>query len=183
VAVEIVFETHSLTVDNETGIATGWHDGRLSERGRALAAELGKRRRDDGIAAVFTSDLGRAIETADIAFGGTAIPVQHDSRLRECDYGDWNGGPVERIAAARQAHIRTPFPGGQSYLNAVEQMAAFLRDLARDWDGHRVLVIGHTATRWALDHLINGVALEDLVDAPFGWREGWTYTLGDSHGA
>lgn len=56
-SVEIVFETHSLTVDNETGIATGWRDGRLSGRGRALAVELGERRRDDGIAAVFTSDL------------------------------------------------------------------------------------------------------------------------------
>jgi broad specificity phosphatase PhoE len=41
-----------------------------------------------GIAVVFTSDLGRAVETADIAFGGTGIPVRRDARLRECDYGD-----------------------------------------------------------------------------------------------
>ncbi|KPV48542.1 hypothetical protein SE17_37515, partial [Kouleothrix aurantiaca] len=63
-ATQIVFETHSLSEDNERGSATGWHAGRLSAQGRALAAELGGRRRDDGIAAVFTSDLGRALETA-----------------------------------------------------------------------------------------------------------------------
>jgi hypothetical protein len=57
VAVVIVFETHWLTTDNEAGVATGWLDGQLSERGRALALELGWRRRDDGVEAVFASDL------------------------------------------------------------------------------------------------------------------------------
>lgn len=45
----------------------------LCVRGRANAAEMGRRRRDDGIAAVFTSDLRRAAETAEIAFGDTDI--------------------------------------------------------------------------------------------------------------
>jgi bisphosphoglycerate-dependent phosphoglycerate mutase len=58
-----VFETHSTSVDNERGIATGWLDGMLSETGRTQAVELGARRRDDGVVAVFTSDLGRAVET------------------------------------------------------------------------------------------------------------------------
>ena len=65
--VRIVFETHSLTVDNERGIATGWFGGALSAQGRALARELGERRRDDRIDAVFSSDLARAVETAEIA--------------------------------------------------------------------------------------------------------------------
>ncbi len=59
----IVYETHSTSEDNEQGLATGWLDGRLSARGRQLAAELGKRRRNDGLAVVFTSDLGRACES------------------------------------------------------------------------------------------------------------------------
>jgi len=71
--VELVYESHSLTEDNERGHATGWLDGRLSETGRLLAAELGERRRNDGIDAVFVSDLGRAVETAEIALGGTEI--------------------------------------------------------------------------------------------------------------
>ncbi len=56
-AVEIVYETHSTTTDNEAGIATGWLPGRLSERGRRQARELGERRRTGDFAAVFTSDL------------------------------------------------------------------------------------------------------------------------------
>jgi hypothetical protein len=40
-ATQIVFETHSITEDNERGIATGWHPGRLSDQGRLLARGLG----------------------------------------------------------------------------------------------------------------------------------------------
>lgn len=40
-----------------------------------------------------------------------------------------------------------------------------------------MLVIGHVATRWGFDHLLDGVALEDLIAANFGWREGWEYRV------
>ncbi len=52
-----------------------------------------------------------------------------------------------------------------------------LPDLRLRWEGARVLIIGHVATRWALDHLLNGIALEALVTAEFNWREGWEYVL------
>jgi broad specificity phosphatase PhoE len=176
-AVEIIFETHSLTTDNAAGIATGWLPGKLSDEGRHLAGELGDRRREDGIDAVFVSDLARAVETATIAFGGSDIPVYQDTRLRECNYGELNGASTLRLAAERARRIEVPFPGGQSYRDVVEQTRAFLRDLAAAWDGRRVVVISHSANRWAFDCLLHGARLEDLVNAPFGWREGWHYSL------
>ncbi|HTH70438.1 MAG TPA: histidine phosphatase family protein [Candidatus Saccharimonadales bacterium] len=171
--VEILFETHSISEDNERGVATGWLPGRLSERGRNLARELGARRRDDGLVAVFTSDLARAVETAAIAFEGSQLPIRADSRLRECDYGDLNGAPVEQLAP-RSRFIATPFPAGESYRQVADRVRSFVGDLV-PFDGRRILVIGHSATRWALDHLLAGRALEELVDAPFDWRPGWRY--------
>ena len=56
-SVGIVFETHSTSTDNESGSATGWQQGELAKCGKQQAEELGERRRDDGISAVFTSDL------------------------------------------------------------------------------------------------------------------------------
>ena len=119
-AIEIVFETHSPTVDNDEGRATGWLPGELPPRGRELAAELGRRRRDDGIAAVFCSDLPRAAQTASIAFGPSGIPVLHDWR------------------------------------QAITRVGRFLADLSLRWDGQRVLVVGHVATRWGLEHYLTG---------------------------
>jgi len=70
--VRIVFETHSLSTDKEQGFATGWLGGTLSVRGRALAAGLGERRRADGIDVVYSSDLARAVETAEMPSAGPA---------------------------------------------------------------------------------------------------------------
>lgn len=175
--VEIVYETHSLSTDNESGNATGWLDGQLSARGKELAKGLGERRRNDAIAAVFTSDLGRAVETAEIAFGESRIPIHRDWRLRECNYGKLNGEPVARFEGEPLRRIDEPYPGGESYRQVVERVRSFLDELPADLDGSRIVVIGHAATRWALEHLLEGTPLEDVVGAPFQWQEGWNYVL------
>lgn len=175
--IEIVFETHSWSADNERGIASGWLPGKLSERGRGLARELGQRRRDDGIEAVLASDLRRAVETAELAFAGSRMPVLLDWRLRECDYGALNGTPASELHVARSRYLDAPYPGGESWRQAVARVDWFLHDLSLRWEGDRVLVIGHVATRWGLDHLINGVPLQRLIEANFAWQEGWEYQL------
>ncbi|MEO8539023.1 MAG: histidine phosphatase family protein [bacterium] len=176
-SVSIVYETHSLTEDNEAALATGWLPGRLSVEGRRLAAELGARRRNDGLDAVFCSDLGRAAETARIAFEGSPIPVLHDWRLRECNYGDLNGCPVETLNRVRRDHVDMPFPNGQSYREVVELTRYFISDLMHAFDDKRVCVVGHSANKWAMDVLLLGKKLEDLVTAPFDWQEGWEYVV------
>jgi broad specificity phosphatase PhoE len=178
VSTTIIFETHSLSEDNERGIATGWLDGRLSARGRDLARELGVRRGNDGIDVVFTSDLGRGVETATLAFYGSGLSVIEDPRLRECNYGDLNGSSVECVHAVRSQYIDNPFPNGQSYRQVVEQMRGLLADVACRYGDKRVLFIGHSATKWSLDHLLEGRDLRESVVAPFDWREGWYYQLG-----
>jgi 2,3-bisphosphoglycerate-dependent phosphoglycerate mutase len=178
VTTELVFETHSTTEDNERGYAAGWLPGRLSEQGRRQAQRLGQRRIGNGITAVFSSDLARAAETASTAFGGSGIPVLYDWRLRECDYGQRNGMPAAELRAGRREHLDQPYPGGESWRQAVARVGRFLGDLPLRWSGQRVLVIGHVATRWGLDHFIRGVPLGELVDEDFAWRAGWEYRLG-----
>jgi len=176
VAVRIVFETHSFSEDNERGIATGWLPGRLSERGRRAAQELGERRRADGVDALFVSDLWRAVETAQLAFADCAVPMLLDWRLRECDYGELNGAPGP-VVHDRAAYLDTPYPGGESWRDAVSRVGRVLPDLASRWDGGRVLVIGHVATRWGFEHSLLGTPLEQLASEDFAWREGWEYVL------
>ncbi|WP_327000173.1 histidine phosphatase family protein [Dactylosporangium sp. NBC_01737] len=178
-SIEIVYETHALSEDNERGIATGWLPGRLSAQGRANAAEMGRRRRGDGIVAVFSSDLRRAAETAQIAFGGTGIPVLYDWRLRECDFGTRNGSPAADVKLDRVAHCDRPYPGGESHSQALARVAGLLADLPSRWAGQRVMLIGHLATYRALERATTGRTVLDLVADDFEWRpEGWEYRLG-----
>jgi 2,3-bisphosphoglycerate-dependent phosphoglycerate mutase len=154
VATIVVFETHALSEDNERGVASGWAHSRLSGRGRRQAEELGERRRRDGIAAVFSSDLGR-----------------------ECNYGDLTGGVADAHTRDRVRYLDEPYPSGESWRQAAARVARWLDDLTLGWRGERVLVVGHVATRWALDHYLNGVPLETLVAADFAWQQGWEYQV------
>jgi 2,3-bisphosphoglycerate-dependent phosphoglycerate mutase len=176
-SVEIVFEMHSFSEDNERGIATGWLPGRLSERGRIGARELGERRRDDNIAAVFASDLRRAVETASIAFDTTQIPILLDWRLRECDYGDRNGTEAAPLHADRAAHLDVPYPNGESWRQAVARVGRFLDDVPSRWHDRRILVVGHMATWYAFENRFCSAELQALFGADFRWREGWEYLL------
>jgi len=176
-SVAIVFETHSTTTDNEGWIASGWLDGRLSLAGKRQANELGERRAREGLAAVFTSDLGRAVETAQLAFGGLDIPIFHDWRLRECDYGELNGTPVARLEVERSRHVYEPYPGGESYSQVVFRVQSFLHDLSPRFENERIVVVGHSATQWALQHLLEGTPLAEIVEGSFRWQPGWIYTL------
>src|SRR5689334_18197314 len=121
--IEVVFETHALSEDNERGVATGWLPGRLCERGRVNAADMGRRRRNDGLAAVFSSDLHRAAQTAEIAFGSSDIPMLYDWRLRECDLGTRNGSPAAEVSRDCLDYCDRPYPGGESHEQAIARVA------------------------------------------------------------
>jgi len=172
--VTVVFETHSTTEDNESGIGTGWNPGRLSVAGREQARLLGERRRNDGIAAIFTSDLERALETVSIAFGDTEIPIFHDWRLRECNYGALNG--TEAALDEPASYIDKPYPGGESWIEAIDRVLSFLPDLYR-WRGQRVLVVGHAATGRAFCRYATGKPVEELLSETFTWQPGWEYAI------
>ncbi|MFK3984053.1 histidine phosphatase family protein [Micromonospora sp. NPDC050397] len=175
--VDIIYEPHATTTDDEAGRATGWLPGKLSMDGLRYARALGERRRGEGLSAVFCSDLYRAVATVQQAFGGYRIPIHRDTRLRECDFGDLNGAPAAEVAARQADHLDQPFPNGQSYRQVVDQMRGFLHDLVAAWDGHRVLLVAHQGNRWALEHLLDGRPLADLVTAPPDWRASGRYAL------
>lgn len=175
-SLDIIFETHSTSVDNEAGLASGWRDVGLSDTGREQARELGERRRGEHIDAVFCSDLLRAVQTAEIAFG-TSVPIHRDRRLREYDYGTMTGVPAEQIHREIPVRVHMPFPEGESLWDVSHRVRSFLEDLPSELDGGRVLVIGHRATLMSLEHLCGGIPLEHAASAAFTWKPGWEYRL------
>jgi 2,3-bisphosphoglycerate-dependent phosphoglycerate mutase len=124
--VVFLFETHATSLDNETGLASGWFDAPLSAKGERQARALGERRREDDLAAVFCSDLTRAFRTAEIAFQDRPVSIVRDVRLRECHYGALTRRPAIEIDARRADHITTPFPDGESYDHVVHRVSAWL---------------------------------------------------------
>ena len=175
-AVEIIFEAHGTTYDNETHLSSGHFDVELSPLGVKQSKEMGERYKDEQFDAIFCSDLQRAYKSAEIGFG-SRFPIIQDKRLRECDYGDMTQKPSGDVDAQKPKRISVPFPNGESYEQTAERMKSFLQDLLRNYDNRRVMIIGHRATQYGLEHWIKGLPLEEVIPAPWKWQAGWSYTL------
>ena len=175
-AVTLVFEAHGTTFDNEAHLSSGWNDVALSPLGERQSREMGERYKDDHFDAIFCSDLQRAYKSAEIGFG-TKWPIIRDARLRECNYGDLTQKPSEIVDAEKPKRIDTPFPNGESYMQTNARMKSFLEDLRRDYDGKRVMVIGHRATQYGIQNILEGTPYEKLTTTHFKWQPGWGYEL------
>ncbi len=157
---KIYFATHSTTTDNEAKISSGWKDVELSELGIQQAKEMGERFKDIKIDLICCSDLKRAVDTVKIAFGDK-YPIIADKRLRELNYGDFNGKPSEIVEPMKKEHIKESYPNGESYEWAMERTHEFYKELKEKYPDKIVLVVGHRATQYGLDTLVGGKTLEE----------------------
>ncbi len=175
-AVEIIFESHGTTYDNEAHLSSGHFDVELSPLGVKQSIEMGERYQNEHFDAIFCSDLQRSYKSGEISFGDK-FPIIKDARLRECDYGELTQHPSAEVDVEKVKRISIPFPGGESYEQTAERMKSFLQDTLRNYDGKRVMIIGHRATQYGLEHWIKGLPLEEVIPAPWKWQPGWTYIL------
>lgn len=166
--ITIIFETHATSLDNEAHLSSGHNDIALSLLGEQQAKQLGERYKDQKFDVIFCSDLQRSYKTAKIAFG-SKWPIIKDARLRECDYGDLTKHPSSEVEPQMVNRITEPFPNGESYKQSSKRIKSYLNDLMNKYDGKRIMIIGHRATRFGLEYLINGVSLETLTTTPFKW--------------
>lgn len=136
---------------NREGRFCGHSETELTDLGRAQARALGVRLAGEKLDAVYTSDLGRAIETAALALGDRRVGAAVDAGLRELHYGEWEmerEADVRRrdVAAYRLMRAEDPAwrpPGGETVEEVRERTrAAFERIVAAE-AGRRVLVVSH----------------------------------------
>ena len=140
----------------------GHSDTRLNEAGREQARRLAETL--DGIDAVYSSDLARARETAEIAAARLGIEVRIDERLRERSFGAWEGLTIEEIEERyREAHDRWRSgegPGADD-AEAFDAFAArvhsFLDDVLRRHPDETVLVVGHGGSIRVIHALAGGL--------------------------
>lgn len=176
--ITIWFEPHSITTDNEAGLASGWNDVDLSSEGlKRLHDQWPARYNERKVDVIFASDLQRAYKCGALISDQLHIPMYTDGRLRECDYGQLTQHPKEEVDALKPASITKPFPSGESYEDCINRIKEFLDWLQQNFDGKTVMIIGHRATQYGLEHLINGKDLLTCVTEPWAYQPGWKYQL------
>lgn len=134
----VLLARHGETDDNRPPLRfQGWHDTPLNDTGRRQAAELAERVAGEGIVSLWSSDLSRAAETAEIVGARLGLEATLDPRLREGNRGRWEGRlfpDVEReepalFAAWMRAGDGWRFPGGESLKEQQQRVGDCVRDI------------------------------------------------------
>ena len=179
-SVKITYFVHGTTTDNENDIATGWLPGELSEVGVEQAKELGIKIKDKDFDIVFCSDLKRAVDSANLGFGDK-YKIIPDARLRECNYGDFNGKGTEFKDNKMGRYVNTKFPNGESYKDVEERLNDFLVELGQNYNEKHVAIIAHQGPQLALEVLLNKKTWEEAIKEDWrntkSWQPGWDYKL------
>src|SRR5512134_421747 len=101
------------------------------------------------LAAVYSSPLARALDTAGPIAAGRGLEPVTDDRLREIDFGELEGSTYDEIRAARpdvfRAWMEAPtsvrFPGGESFADLRERVLAAMRAVRERHPGEAVAVV------------------------------------------
>jgi broad specificity phosphatase PhoE len=135
----ILLARHGESVDNAPPARIqGRRDPPLSQLGREQARALAEQVAHEGLAALYTSDMRRARETAEIVAERVALESRVDPRLAEVDMGEWQGRLRSELLrehpevwqAWRRADPSVRFPGGESLAELSERVLAGLADVA-----------------------------------------------------
>jgi probable phosphoglycerate mutase len=148
---KMIVVRHGETEWNIKGIRQGHLDSRLTAKGLAQAKALGARLEREKFTALYSSDLGRAVDTAREIAKFTGHPIIADARLRERHLGIFQGLNAEEISAKypderRLMRSEGPgyvIPGGESMVQQVERNIACLNDLAAKHRGEQIVVVTH----------------------------------------
>lgn len=174
---KVIYFVHGTTSDNAEGKCSGWKQASLTDIGKERAIKLGELRKDIQFDVIFTSDLMRAIESADLAFPN----VKHiqDTRIRECNYGDFDG--EDKSLVVYEEHIDKPFPNGESLKDVEKRVENFIKFLKDNYQGKTIGIVAHRAPQLAFEVLTKNISWEEAIKNDWrktkSWKPGWEYII------
>lgn len=142
---------HGETDWNKEGIYQGQTDTSLNENGRQTVRELGKILSRINFSAIYSSDLLRARETAEIINDFLNVPIYYTRDLRELHFGDWTGISIWEMEEKDPELFRKwqedPWnispPGGETFRELTERVIRALEEITERHKNENILVVSH----------------------------------------
>ena len=142
---------HGETTWNDEACYQGQEDIPLSARGWMEAECLAERLASESINAIYTSDLARARDTAQVVANRLGKPLTQELRLREANLGEWQG---LTYAEVRRRYFRdtdplpayfvdTPPLGGESLRQLQMRLMSAIESIAAQYENESVLIVTH----------------------------------------
>ncbi|MFH1089315.1 MAG: class I tRNA ligase family protein [Candidatus Uhrbacteria bacterium] len=173
--VQITFLRHGESQANLDKVGAGHLDSPLTEKGRNDAKELGNKIDLKLYDIVYSSDLVRASEMAEIVFGDVHKKIVLDKRLREIDLGDITGKPDKDLDKYRISG----FPNGENYFQVRDRVISFLSEIIDKHPGQRVAIAAHSGIWKVLENIVHGVKFDQEHLKIHATREPVDYEISD----
>jgi len=165
VTTRFIVVRHGETEWNVAKRIQGARDSALTANGRAQAEAIGQRLARERFDALISSNLGRAVQTAERVSAHSGLPIRTDARLQERNFGAGEGMTYEEIDRAypdvfsreRETDPDIVIPGGESRRQFHDRVHAAFEALAREHDGKRVAVITHGGVLSTLYRVVHGI--------------------------
>jgi isoleucyl-tRNA synthetase len=173
---KIIFTRHGQAECNVTHTCSGKGTHPLTEKGREQTQALAQTLKDTRIDIVISSPLVRAKETATILAGVLNLEVAEDERLREIDFGSWEGRTrkdLEENDRLYADYLKTPVGeekyefkyAGESRKEVESRVRAFIDDSNAKYPGKNILVVGHGIVGAMLHKLLEDLDMKDFFEA------------------
>lgn len=155
-SVRLYLARHGETPDNVNHIMQGQTQGMLNEHGKAQALQLAQSIASEGIDVIVSSDLRRAVETADIVAGVIGVKIETTPLLRERDWGGFTGMYIPSLKDAA-------WPDDIETTEEIKRRAGvFLRFVRQRYCGMAVLAVGHGIINKAIQSVYFGKPMSEV---------------------
>lgn len=142
---------HGETELNSKGLYYGWTDCGLSDKGVMQAKKVSEMLKDITFDQVISSPLTRAKETAVIVSGWESEKILLDDRLKELNFGFWEGKHYKTIQDSDKENWdhwvndwkkATP-PGGESFVGMYRRVRQCIKEILENYEGKTLMVVTH----------------------------------------
>jgi len=140
---------HGEALSNKKRIISCWPEKArfpLTRKGKKQIKKLAKELKSKKIDLIFSSDLLRTRQTAEIVAGELRVKPRYDKRLREFNLGILNGKPlkeVNKFLGKRIRKFKIRAPKAENYTDLKKRMYNFFRDIDKKYSGKTILIISH----------------------------------------
>ncbi len=171
----IYIARHGETKWNVEGRMQGFKNSDLTQRGISDARSLGESLKNIDFDYIYSSPLGRALDTAKCIRKDDDIKIILDDSLKELNLGLWEGMTYEEIKEKYPTQYNNfrehpelfESQGGENFSELIKRVEEGLSNIIKDEDHKNILIVTHTCVIKAIAIIVKGEYVKNFWNPPF----------------
>lgn len=160
-SIEFWFVRHGETIFNKKNLIQGWSDSPLTKNGIGMTKKMSEFLKDYKFKTIYSSDLNRAIDTANIINNKLCLEVNIEKNFRELNTGIAEGDDInlhlKKYSDTFNLKLYKKVEGGEEWKEVLDRMITGIKKISENIneDNNKVLVVGHSLAIGALISYLN----------------------------